>query len=79
MLPPYEGLEPGYFPVSPDTLLACAHTHTLPGATSVVLGPKLKPTHGICRDPTTTVGAHRGASSDAGWSSYPDGKPTSLR
>ena len=41
-------------PVSPERSYVHASTQTLPGSISVVLGPKLKPTYGICRDPTTT-------------------------
>ena len=37
------------------------NTHTLPGFPNTYTSPQLKPSYGICRDPTTTVGAHRGA------------------
>ena len=56
-----------------DSYVCFLNTHALPGFPNVNTSPQLKPSYGICRDPTTTVGAHRGASCGVGWSFHPDG------
>jgi len=63
VLPHHEGPEPGYIVCLPCALFSAS---SLPGSTGVHR-PQLKLPRSICLFTTTTVGAHRGASSDAGW------------
>ena len=72
MLPPHEGPEPGYLLVLAVYCHALFSAATVSGSISAPW-PQLKPSYGNSRDTTTTVGAHRGASSGAGWSFHPDG------
>ena len=63
MLPPTESPEPGY--IACPTLLVpnlAFGTHQRPLAPTTID----KPTHGICHEHTTTVGAHHGVVHDIG-------------
>ena len=50
-------------------LRVCSYAHNPSPEPPASIGPKESHTHGICLVHTSTVGAHRGASSGAGWSS----------
>ena len=60
-----------------DPHMCFLNTHTLPGFPQRPCEPQLKPSYGICRDTTTTVGAHHGASCGVGWSFHRTGSSAS--
>ncbi|KAK1665044.1 hypothetical protein QYE76_053203 [Lolium multiflorum] len=66
VLPPYEGPEHRYIAVS---IVPIPHPETVVGQG---WNHRLKPSYGICRDDTTTFGAHRGAISACGRCLLPD-------